>query len=272
MHDMTFAELRALYDSEGEIKRQIISLEELINKEACNLRVISAELNTMEEDLQEFLSAYCNEVGTLFEESKRMDNELGFSKRTSRLFSDVKLQKAIFQEDELEETEQEIDHGKIISDEAKKIFRKLVKFCHPDISPDDPEAAAAFSLLSSSYESGDLSTLISIEQAFSENSKNKEESLVEKLERLEQRYDMLLKECDKLKLRKNKLINSPDYKLQQRVRWHKMCGDDLIGRIKENISKEIEKKKILLGRNEKSKNIIPQKQIAEESILQISYE
>lgn len=240
------SELKTFRSPDSEIIRQITWLEQQINIELCNLKILSAELEEQEESLKGFLDEYCAEVGPLFEENSRINAEL--NKKNLRVEKDAENKDENSADAELNFSYHSSSREEIIQKEAKKLYRKLVKKCHPDTAS-DPDAAAAFSLLSSSYFEKDLSTLISIEQAFAGEAEREEETFIAKLERLERRYNSILNEVDRLKWKKFDLENSEEYALQQRVCWHRMCGDNLIERIKGKVKKQIEKKLMLLDRD-----------------------
>jgi hypothetical protein len=130
--------------------------------------------------------------------------------------------------------------------EVRHLYRRLAKMFHPDMTNNDECAADMFRELSESYKKNDLQTMVMIEQTFFGEFDGGNESMVQKLERLEKKLDKMLNDLDKAKLSRFEIQNSEEYKLQQRVKWSSMCGDDLIGSIKDKIQRELNAKKAVL--------------------------
>jgi len=247
MHE-NIIDLEDICDPDREINGQILWLQQRINEELLNVRILSSELDEIEGSLDEFLAEYCREVGPLFEKNKLIDKEL--SSKNLRLTEATEVAAEELVED-INFSYVEASKEKLVEKEIKRIYRKLAKICHPDSAKDDPYAGERFSMLSESYEEKDLSTLIGLEQALEEESRH--ENAIEKLERLEKQYDTIVNKNDNLKWKRFEVVNSPEYRLQQRVKWHRMCGENLIERIKSKIEKQITKKMLLLGEDAKEK-------------------
>lgn len=203
-----------------EILRQILWLEGEIASHTIDLRILDAEVQHMESSLNSFIMEYYGEVGWMFEVQKA-EKTINHEPSTMNQNNNFSFSFTDFSSEEA------------MKNEIKRTYRKLVKLCHPDLRPSDPDALYAFSMLTKSYENNDLYGLVKIENALFAPENEENEPLVVKLERLEREHQAVQNSLDKMKIRKFKLINSPEYKLQQCVRWHKICGDDLIARVKD---------------------------------------
>ena len=221
------------------IEQQASWLEREICSSAAEVRILNSEINQIKKKLEVFINNYLEEVSDIIEKSVEVDKKL------KEIFPSANNNSIILDDEEINFFYEDAEKAESAREkEIKKLYRKLAKKCHPDTTS-DPDSLDIFNILRLAYEKGDLNGLIKIEHALL--SKDfKDESEVQKLERLEKEHDEILKEKDKLKITKHSLINSKAYKLQQIYRWHLMCGDDLVSRIKERVEDKIRKNRKFL--------------------------
>jgi len=255
----------------NEIKQQIFLLEQNIAKFTAELKILSSEVKILEKELSAFMEGYCKEIVPLFRELNKMETLLG-GRKDGQEFNDRHGQNQLSGCENFTEFAQgdsggensrkkekanelygkalnwEIlssDWGDIDEVEIKKIYKKLAKIYHPDLSPSDPNANNYFTTINDLYAKKDFASLILMDQIASDDASNSNE--IVRLESLEKRCDSVLNATDKLRLKKHEITNSPAYELMQNSRWQKMCGNDVISVIKKNLIRSIKIRKIALG-------------------------
>jgi hypothetical protein len=194
-------------------KAEPASLSQLMRQAAQELKLLSAEVNLVEREIEEFNQFYYAEVGTLYEEYKKIAR----TEEANDYLDDVT---------KVEKTDS------VIASLSKKIFRRVAKICHPDTN----EATAKsdfFVKLSDAYKAQDLGGLLLLEQHLHKNSKTQTKHF------LEEQLDMMEHAKEALDKRKVELVNSPAYKLRQKIFWAKMGGQDLIAQIKRHLERQI---------------------------------
>lgn len=233
-----------------EIQSQIRWLEQEVAREMAELRTLSHALKVMRAEMQAFTSDYYYEVGDLSERLRRLEKELErhHYRDTAPQGGDTDIDAVL---KELNFSFAPTGSVDMSAADVKSLYRKLAKVLHPDAAPENPRAAEMFALLNASYMNKDVVTLeyLKVEFLGEDESGNNlpEENPVQKLERLEQEYDAIRNAADRARIEKHELATSPAYKLQQHVCWHKMCGNDLIGLIKERLKSDIRRKELVLA-------------------------
>ncbi len=243
--------------SSREIKQQIEILENNICSTLCSLRLATSELEMMEQSNKDFLKEYFKNVGVLFEEIKKLDNEIGsLDKQVSQIKQCKIVRHKVVsfpleeETESLEELQQIIEAGTnyVMDDnELKSRYRKLVKMCHPDMYP-ERNLGEYFNLINQAYQEKNLQELIRIERLMANKDNDLDiNELVERLDVLEKEYNTIQNEMDDIKIRRYRLVNSPGYLLQQKFSWAKLCGRNLISEVINDALKQIrDKKKILM--------------------------
>ncbi len=231
-----------LSDSNIEITNQILFLENEIGSLMGELRILSEELKVIESDLEEFSTEYNKEIAPICEELLIINSIIKHTDSNpneSQTFETNDDDMNFYYVSDCEE--------KVLKNELKHIYRRLAKKLHPDMQKGMEHISdRLFKELTHSYMNNDIAGLMRIEEEFFESKKYSGESQIQKLERLEKRHDKLKNDIDKLKIKHNTIRNSQTYKLQQRVKWHKMCGQNLIQTIKERVKKDLDTKKAVL--------------------------
>jgi hypothetical protein len=85
-----------------------------------------------------------------------------------------------------------------------------------------------------------LQELLRVEEYLSGEGQDSQQSPREKLEKLSQVYDEVLNKIRDLKDKKISILQSPEYELKRQVLWAKMCGKDLISKIKSDLYKQLQ--------------------------------
>ena len=189
------------------------SLPQLMRQAAQELKLLSAEVNLVEREIEEFNQFYYAEVGALYEEYK-------------------KIARAEEGGDYLDDITKVEKTDSVIASLSKKIFRRVAKICHPD-SSEATVKSEFFVKLNDAYKAQDLGGLLLLEQHLHKNSQTQTKHF------LEEQLDMMEHAKEALDKRKVELVNSPAYKLRQKIFWAKMGGQDLIGQIKRHLERQI---------------------------------
>lgn len=266
-------------------------LENKIFEEFCNHRLLQSEVRVIEKNFDKFLMEYYREIGGLIEQieyvdlileiheinvygankivEKTMDSEniicskKSFENRNSLKFNKPNPYKKEENQSINNNSEEEFintqmndeDDDKAFNKEINRIYRTIVKFCHPDSSEADPDAKEAFSMLYNAYKNKDLKTLLSLERIFIGNetleeipkksSKNAKDNK-ERLNLLKEQYAKIKNENKALVDKKKSLRKSDMFLLQRRIKWAKICGNDMLKEIKNSTQKELNKKIIII--------------------------
>ena len=257
-----------------------LMLENKIFEEFCNHRILKSEVDLIEKNLDRFMLEYYKNIGGLIEKIEYIDSVLEANEIKVNTKSDVpKLLDKNLQEnksrlknksdkkshvrnsikneivhanDDLEEKfinsqMNDEDDDNAFNKEINRIYRSVVKYCHPDSHDADPDAKEAFSMLHNSYKNKDLKTLLTLEKIFIENrvldkipSSMKDKK--QRLSILESQYSKIKHDNHTLKNKKKLLRASDLFLLQRRMRWASMCGQDMIAEIKSSAENELTKK------------------------------
>ena len=195
-------------------KTEAVSVAQLLRQAAQELKFLSAEVHLVEREIEEFNQFYYAEVGALYEKYKQIKAQANIVEEENEYLGGIT---------KIEKTDP------IIAALSKKIFRRVAKICHPD-SHEAIGKADFFVKLNDAYKTQDLGGLLLLEQHLHKNeTKHYQEEQLETLEQAKQVLDQ----------RKIDLMNSPAYKLRQKIFWAKMGGQDLIAQIKRHLEKQI---------------------------------
>lgn len=204
---------KTLQEIENDRLIEIKRLETQIANTKSELRVMTVELKLIERDVNKFLDEYYGSLSKVL----KTNNNLKLNQNPANSNCPEKNQKF----DSL---------NKII----KKLYNKLSKICHPDIQKDS-NINKFFTTVSNAYNERNLKELMRIEEYLSGDNDKQNESPKEKLERLSKEYDKVLFKIRELKNTKKNMVDSPEFELKKQVLWAKMCGEDLIKKIKRDI-------------------------------------
>ena len=222
----------------SEITEHIEWLERAVAQLLADITIMDAEIDYVEKKIKLFLNEYYNEVGKYFSDLSRINARIrslangggnGVAAGGDKKNSDL--------------NDYDVFAGdKNLGDEiGKRLYRKIAKNCHPDTSS-LPDAAEVFARANEAYSKADLSTLVYIEQAMEERNLAGQDP-VQRLERLEKKYELLRREKDIALKRRASLRESPAYRLWQKVSQERARGYDLVREIKNSVMQEISSKK-----------------------------
>lgn len=218
-----------------EIASHLAWLEQETARILSSVRLLAAEIECVEAHMREFFHDYYGSVGRYFNDntsplrrSDAGDAEEGEAAVAYAGLATVdKSGSAVY-----------IKHDAIKQREVKRIYRRLVKRCHPDISP-YPEAKSLFRRISDSYKQGNLSQLLLVEAAMQDAENYGGETAVQRLERLEKRYELVAQEYEALLRKKEQMKASSAYELWQRVFREKARGRDILRDIKAHVAQGV---------------------------------
>lgn len=194
-------------DGLTEIQHQICWLMREIGREAVHLKALKAQFSQDEKRLTTFMENYLNQVGDCF---TGMPSGM-LAKHSWRPFA-----KAASEENTNPYAEKAI----------QQLYRKLVKILHPDAWQGEEALTKHFHLLQDAYEKRDVEMLSRLEALVGEGAAVYAESEVERLERLEQRYQVILNEKDRLLVKQSAMKNSAEWELMLRVQaWGSRSGE-----------------------------------------------
>lgn len=192
---------------------------ELMRQAAQELKFLSAEVHLVEREIEEFNRFYYAEVGALYEAYKQARDSARIEDRGEEFPAPDTLTKPE-------------KASKIMTSLSKKVFRRVAKICHPD-SAKTKENAEFFVKLNDAYQAQDLGSLLLLEQHLLKGFNP------ENTRYLEEQFDMIEYAKEALDKRKADLVNSPAYKLRQKIFWAKMGGQDLMAQIKRHLERQI---------------------------------
>lgn len=196
-----------------------LPLMQLVKQSAQELKLLSAEVQLVQREITEFNRYYYSEVGALYEQYQQV--------------------KMISEEEEgeefplfLKDSPQLEEKNTVVANLSKKVFRRMAKICHPD-KQQTAAPADFFHKLNDAYKANDLSVLLLLEQSLHQQTQTQTPRF------LEEQLDMMERAKEALENKKNELMNSPAYKLRQKIFWAKMGGQDLIAQIKNHLKRQI---------------------------------
>jgi len=259
-----------------EMRTQLRWLEEQVSREEAELRVAAGELEAMKTNHNRFMQYYTESVGKLVQElalveeliSEQMGEGAAAALDNEELSEDEREDRAVLQLLEEQEvqasTQEEINGFGAREEEVRRLYRELAKRMHPDVNRWDMDAGDRFAQLQVAYQQRDLATILRLERLFNnaaEEQLKKQSSLVGitiessepqqdvlfRLEKLEKEYDGLRQKHDRVKKDKHDMLNSSSYNLYARVKWSRMCGEDLVESIRLNLERKLLRRRMILG-------------------------
>ena len=233
-----------------EMQKEVTRLDALIGNTLANLHATNQDIVLLQEEIDDFLEEYLQEVGPFLDELDATNYVIrSLEGKVSAQNPEISQRSTLLKP--VVVTNSTVPGNLVIHEEAKKLYRKLVKLCHPDADTTAQEREKFFSLLTQAYKQNDLKTLIQIEQMFAELTEFYNEPIEEKLYRLSQKYDAVLQTYKQACYKKKELETSPAYQLKCKVLWEKMRGNNHIDAIKQHLRKKIyERNKMLLRKQQ----------------------
>lgn len=234
-----------------EIIEHIDWLEQQIAQILAEIKIMEGEIECVEDRLETFLNEYYGEVGRYFGHLDKLN------KRASRVNrSKIPLRREAVGFDYSvdrngrESIEVYVQRRVIKDREIKRLFYSLAKLCHPDIAaPEIKYAKEIFSEANDAYQRKDMTHLILLEQSVMEEIEFASENHVQKLERLEKKYQLLQNLKKTVVEKKQSLKTSATYELWQKVFRERARGNDLVREIKSNVMREISAKNSILAKS-----------------------
>ena len=200
------------------------ALTELLRQAAQELQLLAAETSLVEKEIAEFNRFYYSEVGPLYEEYRELQKIQEYTSGMQLTLPSNEEAPAVT--------------DVRIAEFSRKIYRRMAKICHPDTKP--TAHSAFFIKLHDAYRSQDLGGLLLLEQKWRATSGKQADNK----NWTEEQLDMI--DCAKMALinRKTELLESPAYRLRQKIFWAKMGGQDLLAQIKRHLKQQIAQAKL----------------------------
>lgn len=192
-------------------------LAQLVKQSTQELKLLVAEVNLVEREIEEFNRYYYAEVGALYAQYKQLKTDV-----ESDDGEEIPL---------LPQQIEEKEKNTVVASLSKKIFRRMAKICHPDKNQNTQ--SEFFIKLNDAYKANDLSELLLLEQRLHAQTQTQTARF------MEEQLDMMERAKEALENKKTELMNSPAYKLRQKIFWAKMGGQDLMAQIKNHLKRQI---------------------------------
>lgn len=212
-----------------ELQNQVVWLKGKIGDSLMDLTEAQQNLRDIETQLSSFLEQYYQQVGGVFEQIFALERQVTGNAYVAE--DDV----------EMDQSDSFAVAGKeaFSKDQIKRIYRKLARLLHPDSHAAHPQAQAYFPALHASYKEENMGLLLRIQHLLEEQQEDPNRNIIEELEHLEKRHDDVQASLDDTKLKIHALQHSKAYQFMRRVEWEKMCGMDVIARIKTQAEKRL---------------------------------
>lgn len=219
---------------------RIPPLHHLIALETRTIRTMSAldreseALAGLEADLEAFLESYYAQVGALFEELARLEQDLGHiqgcfppKSRDSIVIKPIKPSSSPHKS------------------ELKSLYRELVKTHHPDVS--SHSNGEWMQAINDAYARANMAELVRLQWSAPTTESVSPEQQIEKLE---QQCEGLQEALKQVQQRQLQLKQSSAYALMCKALQLRLCGQDFIGQMKAHVQSLISQKKreILIAR------------------------
>lgn len=215
------AQLNESLDLNNQDVAEVTKLADQVSKAKSELKLLTIELKQIEKDINIFLDEYYGAVGALFKGDE------------TQVVSPAPANVNYLPGNE------EFNENDSLNEIIKKLYKKLSKMCHPDMQGAD-SISKFFTTVNDAYNKKNLQELLRVEEYLSGEQELESFSPKEKLENLTKIYDEVLSQLKYLKTTKKNLVQSPEYELKRQVLWAKMCGEDLIAKIKSDLYKQLQ--------------------------------
>ena len=228
-------------------------IEALIFEELCRKRLLESEIDILEEQINSFVRTYCMDLEAIFRDIEYADRILEKHAAGEPIQEDdieatndnnASFSKNFFETDGGQFIKQQMDEENVHranSREVNRLYRKLVKHCHPDIPSADPDSREVFDMVQVAYNGNDLKTLMMLERIIEEHQENHNpdmESQAGTLSESQALYANLKKENEHFQEKKQRLMQSSELNLKRRIEWAKMCGENPMVEIKATARKD----------------------------------
>ncbi|MCP5362117.1 MAG: J domain-containing protein [Hyphomicrobiales bacterium] len=219
----------------SEIDVHIDVLEHRIVKAGARLRSETQSYDQLKQQVDDCMAGYLGNIGRLYD-------ELQILSRLSKT-GGVKPEALVQPAAQPSRTTPTARVPSLYEEELKTVYRRLAKLYHPDVSVSRETAGLYFERLNAVYKAGDLQALLDMEEEYlSEQAKGISGS-VQKLERLEQKYEAVQQAIDNVVRKSHTLRQSPEYRLYQELQLQQEGGQQLMSKVRRRLVSRIESKK-----------------------------
>jgi hypothetical protein len=216
------------------------------------------ELATLENELSAFERRYARTVGILFAELDNLEKEI--AKELYRLHPDEEYEQGFRRAERKAKASNEAVDERIgqseekpfsPSEELKRLFRKVAKAVHPDLSTDEHERAYRNSLMTRANEAYKNEDMEALEQILYEWEHRDEESFSKEaqpspLDQWEQRISQMRRRIKEIEGKIAELKQSELYQLMIKVQQAELEGRDLLGDMTKDLQYQIRSARMLL--------------------------
>lgn len=198
-------------DGSTEIQQQIGWLMRELGRELVHLRTLKSQLAEDEKRLNQFMHRYMEQVGDCVVAARS-------SRHAAFLWNDCT---------DGPQAASEVEAASPYAEKSiQRLYRRLAKIFHPDKKQEGAASSRYFHMLQEAYEKGDVHTLVRLEVLAAEGCLLFAETDVQRLERLEQRYQSVLNEKDRLLVKHHAIKISSEWELMVRVQaWGSRSGE-----------------------------------------------
>jgi hypothetical protein len=202
--------------------QQLEDYSRVISKLRSEILVLENEISLVQEEVDEFLLLYYEKF------SEILLSKGSFSSTENYITSNLEFDS----EDNLLMLEK---RSEAFDMQLKQTYRKLAKLCHPD-SAGAEFPAVYFNHIQELYKNRDLNELLYIESKIQDKIHLSESSVVRKIEKLEVQQNSLKAKYENLISEKDKILNSPEYKLFLKYKLSEIRGYDFFDSLLKNVS------------------------------------
>lgn len=208
--------------NKDDVNAEIRRLSECIAETQVAIRSSQIKLDGLEQKLAVFLERYYQEVGGLFEQWRRLNGTMAQACSANNNEPEIPA---------VTHSKAPVSHEKGL----KTLYRKLAKAHHPDKSGADK----LFKHINLAFKEKNLSELIRLEQDLMDAEDFANETPVQKLLRLSDKYDATMQELGTLQHHIHALENSEAYMLRHRVISATIRGHSVVDEIKDELQYKI---------------------------------
>lgn len=267
--DTSAGGIRQLSPEAMDIEKQLSNIE----AKRDHIAELKLTLETLRVELGRFEKRYYAKIGGLYVELDKLELQIDEYKARIGLLMEKGLsasqieekmnerfaerrEDTRFYEEQAHEHREAFERQKLearLSDEEeaelKRLYRRLVKFVHPDLADSDKERSQknkTMAEVNAAYKERDLEKLKVLEKAAKEEEARKHETTADKLVRLTRESMELDKEIERLLTELEELKESPTFNMKEAVEEGATEGRDILEELANDLQEKIEEKRIEL--------------------------